>query len=169
MLIQAGAGGSPFPRPLTTIWMGIPDGPSFWYCQSWHGQAAPWRHHSHFQPFQHIKLFSTLSPQLLVGMFVSLGLLLDVLTSLCSPQGFQDASKVLRAVSGQAEPTSRLNPHQGSSISPIPVWRPGHLQMFQVSPQHSLTSSKHEISFLSCSLSCHLLELWQVPASSTTE
>lgn len=53
------------------------------------------------------KLFSTLFPQLLVGLFVSLGVLLDVPTSLCSPQGFQDASKVLRDVSGQAEPTPR--------------------------------------------------------------
>lgn len=53
------------------------------------------------------KLFSTLFSQLLVGLFVSLGLLLDVPTSLCSPQGFQDASKVLRDVSGQAEPTPR--------------------------------------------------------------
>lgn len=40
-------------------------------------------------------------------MFVSLGLLLDVPTSLCSLQESQGASKVLGDVSGQAEPMPR--------------------------------------------------------------
>lgn len=62
-------------------------------------------------------------------------------------------------MSGQAEPTARLNPQQGSSR--LPVWSPGHLQMLQIPPQPSLAMPKAQTQLLVL-FSCYLLDQLQL-------
>lgn len=120
----AGAGGGHLPTLVTIRWMDIPNRCFHFVLPAW-GEDTLAQHHSSFPDIlAHRALFCFISTASW-GMFVSLGLLWDVPTSLCSPQRPWSWERCW-----------------GSSISPDPVWGLGGLQMVQGLAQPALAKLK---------------------------